>query len=95
MMSAQATSPGHEHETTRHLDWYDRRILAFVVDRHPDKRLSERECRSWFGITPPAVIRRFNAVVDVYMLYCVPLDDEDQDLIDRAARYRISAERSA
>jgi len=87
-MSALANTHGNEWETMMRLDCYDRRILAFVVDRDPEKQLPERECRSWFGISPRAVMRRFNAVVDVYVSHHVPLDESDRDLLSRAESYR-------
>lgn len=71
-----------------HLDCYDRRILAFVLDHAADVELREADCRTWFGISPNAVMRRFNAVVDVYVSHHVPLYYSDQDLLERAARYR-------
>ena len=71
-----------------HLDCYDRRILAFVVQRGLDEPLPERECRSWFGISPRAVMRRFTAVVDVYVSHHVPLDESDRELLSRAERLR-------
>jgi hypothetical protein len=85
-MSALATSRGCEWDTPLHLDCYDRRILAFVVDHDPATRLPEWECRAWFGISPRAVMRRFNAVVDVYVSHHVPLDDADRELLQRAKR---------
>ncbi|MCG7593341.1 hypothetical protein ACXYX3_22335 [Mycobacterium sp. C3-094] len=72
------------------LDWYDRRILAFVVSQPSDRPLPEQECRSWFGISPGAVMRRFGAVVDVYSSAHPPLTRDDQDLLDRAAARRTS-----
>ena len=87
-MAALATSHGNGWETMMHLDCYDRRILAFVVDRPSDQPLPERECRSWFGISPRAVMRRFNAVVDVYVSHRIPLDESDLELLSRAERLR-------
>ena len=87
-MSALATAHGNEWETMMHLDCYDRRILAFVVDRDPLEQLPERECRSWFGISPRAVMRRFNAVVDVYVTHHVPLEKADLELLSRAECYK-------
>jgi hypothetical protein len=91
-MSALATAHGIEWETMMHLDCYDRRILAFVVDRDPGQQLPARECRSWFGISPRAVMRRFNAVVDVYVSHNVPLDESDRELLRQAECYK-TAER--
>ena len=71
-----------------HLDWYDRQILMFVVNQPADRPLSASDCRSWFGITPGAVMRRFDAVVDVYLSTHVPLAAADQDLLDRAVTRR-------
>jgi len=71
-----------------HLDCYDRRILAFVVNRASDSPLRETDCRSWFGISPRAVMRRFNAVVDVYVSYHVPLNESDLELLGKAERLR-------
>ena len=90
-VSALATTHDHEWETMMHLDCYDRRILAFVVERGLDDQLPERECRSWFGISPRAVMRRFNAVVDVYVSHHVPLDEADRELLSRAERCRSSS----
>jgi hypothetical protein len=74
--------------TMMHLDCYDRRILAFVVDRASDEPLRENDCRSWFGISPRAVMRRFDAVVDVYTSHHVPLDEPDSQLLGKAERLR-------
>ncbi|WP_111508334.1 hypothetical protein [Mycobacterium kyogaense] len=71
-----------------HLDWYDRQILSFVTARPADRPLPDTECRRGFGLTPGAVIRRFDAVVDVYLSAHVPLAPADQDLLDRAAARR-------
>jgi hypothetical protein len=91
-VSALATSHGHEWDTTMHLDCYDRRILAFVTVHDPKVPLPEWECRTWFGISPRAVMRRFNAVVDVYVSHHVPLDEADRELLERAKRRRTSGE---
>jgi hypothetical protein len=74
--------------TMMHLDCYDRRILAFVVDHASDEPLRENDCRSWFGISPRAVMRRFDAVVDVYTSHHVPLDERDSQLLGKAERLR-------
>ncbi|MEH3142252.1 MAG: hypothetical protein PGN37_19165 [Mycobacterium kyogaense] len=68
-----------------HLDWYDREILTYVTAAPADRPLPEAGCRSRFGITPGAVMRRFAAVVDVYRTAHLPLAPADQDLLDRAA----------
>ena len=86
-MSALKISHGDEWETMMHLDCYDRRILAFVLSRGSDGPLPEMECRSWFGISPRAVLRRFDAVVDVYVSHRVPLDEPDQELLSRAGSW--------
>ena len=82
------TAHEHEWETMMHLDCYDRRILAFVVNHTAGEPLPEWECRTWFGISPRAVMRRFNAVVDVYVSHHVPLDESDLELLGRAERLR-------
>jgi hypothetical protein len=87
-MSALKISHGNEWGTMMHLDCYDRRILAFVLSQASGGDLPAKECRSWFGISPRAVLRRFDAVVDVYVSHHVPLDDSDQQLLSRAARFR-------
>ena len=87
-MSALKISHADEWETMMHLDCYDRRILAFVLSRASEGPLPEKECRSWFGISPRAVLRRFDAVVDVYVSHHVPLDESDQELLGRAAQFR-------
>jgi hypothetical protein len=74
--------------TMMHFDCYDRRILAFVLDRASDNPLRENDCRSWFGISPRAVMRRFDAVVDVYTSPHVPLDEPDSQLLGKAERLR-------
>jgi hypothetical protein len=71
-----------------HLDCYDRRILAFVLNRASNERLAENDCRNWFGISPNAVMRRFNAVVDVYVSHEIPLEEPDLSLLSEAAHYR-------
>jgi hypothetical protein len=74
--------------TMMRLDCYDRRILAFVVDRASREPLRENDCRSWFGISSRAVMRRFDAVVDVYTSHHVPLDEPDSELLGKAERLR-------
>jgi hypothetical protein len=71
-----------------HLDCYDRRILTFVLDRASSEPLAEKDCRNWFGISPRAVMRRFDAVVDVYVSHQIPLEASDLGLLNQAARYR-------
>ena len=87
-MATMAATLRNEWNTAIHLDWYDRRILAFVLNWPSAEELPEGECRNWFGISPRAVMRRFDAVVDVYVSHHVPLDESDLDLISRASRYR-------
>jgi hypothetical protein len=88
-MTALASSREDKWDTMIHMDCYDRRILAFVLNRPSDEQLPERECRNWFGISSRAVLRRFDAVVDVYLSHHVPLDDADRELLRRAAHYRL------
>ena len=88
-MAALVSSHDNTWDTMIHLDCYDRRILAFVLNRPSTEQLPERECRNWFGISPRAVLRRFDAVVDVYLSHHVPLDDADRELLSRAARHRV------
>jgi hypothetical protein len=69
-----------------HLDWYDRRILTFVLDWAPQSEPPDDESFVNFGIDSRRVMRRFDAVVDVFD--AIPLEEADQKLVRRAANFR-------
>ena len=74
-----------------HLDWYDRRILTFVLDHEARSLLPEKECQGWFGMRASGVMRRFEPVVDAYAPYQTALDESDLNLLNLAARRRAGA----
>jgi|RhiMetStandDraft_4_1073278.scaffolds.fasta_scaffold711840_1 hypothetical protein len=69
-----------------HLDWYDRRILSFVLDWAPQPEPPNDESLVNFGINSRRVMRRFDAVVDVFDT--IALEEADQNLLRRAADFR-------
>ena len=78
-----------------HLDWYDREILTFVLDRTPRSVPANDASFARFGIDAHRLMRRFDAVVDVFTTHQVPLDASDLNLVERAARYRIAVQDAA
>ena len=64
-----------------HLDWYDRQILTFVLGWAPNSEPSDEEAFLQFGIDARRVMRRFDAVVDVFTSSQVPLEDPDLNLV--------------
>jgi hypothetical protein len=71
-----------------HLDWYDRKILTFVLDFAPKSEPPNDESLAGFGINAGRVMRRFDAVVDVFTSRQVPLEEADLNLVRRAACFR-------
>lgn len=69
------------------LDWYDREILTFVLDRTPRSGPPNEESFSRFGIAQHRVMRRFDAVVDVFTTHQFPLNEPDFNLVQRAAQF--------
>ena len=78
-------------DDTMHLDWYDRGILNFVLDWAPRPAPPDDAAVARFGIGAPRVMRRFDAVVDLYASTGIPLEASDRDLVCQAMRYRSSA----
>lgn len=69
------------------LDWYDREILTFVLDRTCTAEPRNDESLSRFGIAANRVMRRFDAVVDVFTNLQIPLEESDFNLVQRAALF--------
>jgi hypothetical protein len=70
-----------------HLDWYDRRIVSFVLDSDLLSR-QDKETRVQFGMDTRRIMKRFDAVLDVSVAQQLPLDAADMDLVNRAMQYR-------
>jgi hypothetical protein len=73
-----------------HLDWYDRRIVSFVLDSDLLSRPDESTCVQ-FGMDARRIMKRFDAVLDVSASQQLPLDAADMDLVNRARQYRAIA----
>jgi hypothetical protein len=71
-----------------HLNWYDQRLLAFVLDWAPRSEPPNHESRGWFGVDTRRVMRRFDAVVDVCTTHPIPLEEPDLSLVRRAVDFR-------
>ena len=76
-----------------HLDWYDRGILTFVLNWAPDAEPPNDESFTRFGIDAHRVMRRFDAVVDVFTTHQIPREESDITQVHQAARYRSVAHR--
>jgi hypothetical protein len=70
-----------------HLDWYDRRIVSFVLDSDL-LSLPNESAQVQFGMDARRIMKRFNAVLDVSVSQQLPLDAADMDLVNRAMQYR-------
>jgi hypothetical protein len=89
----KSEAPQIKRESTMHLDWYDRGILTFVLGWAPDAEPPNAESVTRFGIDAHRVMRRFDAVVEVFTTHRIPLEDSDMTLVHEAARYRSAAHR--
>jgi hypothetical protein len=74
-----------------HLDWYDRRIVSFVLDSDLLSRQDKESTRVQFGMDARRIMKRFDAVLDVSVSQQLPLDAADMDLVNRAMQYRAIA----
>jgi len=70
------------------LDWYDRRILDYVLTCPSDTGPSNGEAMTRFGIDSNRLLRRFDAVVEAYTSNHLPLDEPDLRLVQRSASFR-------
>ena len=70
------------------LDWYDRRILEFVVECGPRSQPTDEQTRACFGISAQRVMRRLDAVIDVVDSHQLRLGETDQELVRRAVSIR-------
>jgi len=70
------------------LDWYDRRILEYVLRWAPYSGPPADEAFVQFGLNPDELGRRFCAVVDAFARELESLERSDRELLDRAARFR-------
>ncbi|WP_458319621.1 hypothetical protein [Mycolicibacterium brisbanense] len=73
-----------------HLDWYDRRIVSFVLDSDLLSQPNE-STPVQFGMDARRIMKRFDAVLDVSASQQLPLDAADMDLVNRARQYRAIA----
>lgn len=69
------------------LDWYDREILTFVLNGTAPAGPRNDAALSHFGIAANRVMRRFDAVVDVFTSHQFSLDESDLTLVQRAASF--------
>lgn len=71
------------------LDWYDRRILEFVVECGPCSQPTDEQTLACFGISARRVMRRLDAVIDLHAVPGTTLGEPDRDLVKRARALRI------
>jgi hypothetical protein len=74
-----------------HLDWYDRRIVSYVLDSDLLSLPNKESTRVQFGMDARRIMKRFDAVLDVSVSQQLPLDAADMDLVNRAMQYRAIA----
>ncbi|MDT5069363.1 MAG: hypothetical protein QOK02_5518 [Mycobacterium sp.] len=70
------------------LDWYDRRILEFVVDCGPGRQPTDEQTLACFGISAQRVMRRLDAVIDVVDNHELRLGETDRELVRCAVLVR-------
>jgi hypothetical protein len=73
------------------LDWYDRRILEFVVECGPRAQPTDEQTLACFGISAQRVMRRLDAVIDVVDSHQLRLGENDRELVTRAMTIRAEA----
>jgi hypothetical protein len=71
------------------LDWYDRRILEFVVECGPRAQPTDEQTFACFGISAQRVMRRLDAVIGLDDVPGMPLGESDRDLLKRARALRV------
>ena len=74
-----------------HLDWYDRKILTFMLEWAPQSEPPREQSYAHFGIDARRVMRRFNAVIEAFSSNEMPLAEADLHLLRRAAQFRAGA----
>lgn len=88
-------SNDHHEERRMRLDWYDRRILEFVVECGPRSQPTDEQTLACFGISAQRVLRRLDAVIDVVDSHQVLLGETDRELVRRAVSVRGASASSA
>jgi hypothetical protein len=78
-------------ERRMRLDWYDRRILEFVVECGPRAQPTDEQTLACFGISAQRVMRRLDAVIDVVDSHQLRLGENDRELVTRAITVRAEA----
>jgi len=73
------------------LDWYDRRILEFVVECGPRAQPTDEQTLACFGISAQRVMRRLDAVIEVVDSHQLRLGEKDRELVTRAMTIRAEA----
>lgn len=73
-----------ERVTTVRLDWYDRRVLNFVLEWEPGSVPSDDATHVHFGIDSTRLMRRFDAILDAYARKALAASDDDEILLRRA-----------
>jgi hypothetical protein len=71
------------------LDWYDRRILEFVVECGPRSQPTDEQTFACFGISAQRVMRRLDAVIDLDDTPGTILGEPDRDLLKRVRALRV------
>lgn len=71
------------------LDWYDRRILEFVVECGARSQPTDEQTFACFGISAQRVMRRLDAVIDLDDTPGLPLGEPDRGLLKRARALRV------
>jgi hypothetical protein len=81
-------------ERRMRLDWYDRRILEFVVECGPGCQPTDEQTLTCFGISAQRVMRRLDAVIEVVDGHQLRLGDTDRELVRRAVLVRATRQHS-
>ncbi|KAA0099493.1 hypothetical protein CIW49_07690 [Mycolicibacterium sp. P1-18] len=71
------------------LDWYDRRILEFVVECGPRSQPTDEQTFACFGISAQRVMRRLDAVIGLDDTPGTTLGETDRDLLERVRALRV------
>ena len=71
------------------LDWYDRRIVEFVIECGPHPRPTDAQTHACFGISAQRVMRRLDAVINLVDNPGLALGETDRDLLQRVRALRV------
>lgn len=86
---------GHPQSHTFRIDWFDRKLITFVLSWAPYNGVPEEDTFIEFGMSTTELMVRFVQIVTAMRASCHIQDDADRDLLHRAIPYFVTLRRQA